>query len=213
MQTVYCISGLGADEKVFKFLDLSFVHPVFIQWITPLKNETLHDYALRLKHQYIVEENPVIIGLSLGGMIAVEIVKTMPAARAIVISSAKTKNELPFYMRMLRFIPLYKILPDSSMKNSLSIQQYFLGAQSKIARKYVRFALKNADPVFYKWAIGAIMKWNNKIIPSNVIHIHGTNDKLLPHKFVKADYTIEGGGHVMIIENAVEISALIKKLI
>jgi pimeloyl-ACP methyl ester carboxylesterase len=213
MQTVYCISGLGADEKVFKFPDLSFAHPVFIQWITPLKNETLHDYALRLKHQYIVEENPVIIGLSLGGMIAVEIVKTMPAARAIIISSAKTKNELPFYMRMLRFIPLYKILPDRSIKSSLRIQQYFLGAQSKTSRKYIRFALKNADTNFYKWAIGAIMKWDNQTIPSNIIHIHGTNDKLLPYKFVKPDISIKDGGHLMIIENAVEITALLKKLI
>ena len=213
MQTIYCISGLGADESIFQYLDLSFVKPVFIKWIEPLSNETLDNYANRLKEEFIHEANPLIFGLSLGGMVAVEIAKSIPSSKTIIISSAKTKNEIPFQWKFFRYFPLYKILPDSSMKNSLSIQQYFLGAQSKIARKYVRFALKNADPVFYKWAIGAIMKWNNKIIPSNVIHIHGTNDKLLPHKFVKADYTIEGGGHVMIIENAVEISALIKKLI
>ncbi len=213
MQTVYCISGLGADEKVFKFLDLSFVHPVFIQWITPLKNETLSNYANRLKQKFISEPDPVIIGLSLGGMIAVEIVKTMPAARAIIISSAKTKNEIPFYMRLLRYAPLYKILPDASVKRSLRIQRYFLGAQSKLTRNYIKFALKNADTNFYKWAIGAIMKWDNQTIPSNIVHIHGTNDKLLPHKFVKADISVEDGGHLIITENAGEISAIIKKLI
>ncbi len=213
MQTVYCISGLGADEKVFKFLDLSFVHPVFIHWITTLKNETLRDYALRLKKQFIAGENPVIIGLSLGGMIATEIVKDTPGAKAIIISGAKSKNELPSRMLMLRFIPLYKILPDAFIKKSLRIQRYFLGARSKTARSYIRFALKNADTDFYKWAIGAIMKWDNKIIPSGIIHIHGTNDKLLPYKFVKADYTIKDGGHLMIIENADEISTLIKKLL
>lgn len=213
MQTVYCISGLGADEKVFKFLDLSFVHPVFVQWITPLKNETLSNYAHRLKQKFISEPDPVIIGLSLGGMIAVEIVKTMPAARAIIISSAKTINEIPFYMRLLRYAPLYKILPDASVKRSLHLQRYFLGARSKLTRSYIKFALKNADTNFYKWAIGAIMKWDNQTIPSNIVHIHGTNDKLLPHKFVKADISVEDGGHLIITENANEISALLKKLI
>jgi esterase/lipase len=213
MQKVYCISGLGADEKVFKFLDLSFVHPVFIQWITPLKNETLEHYALRLKQQYIQEHNPVIIGLSLGGMIATEIVKSTPAARAIIISSAKTKNEIPLLVRLLRNVPLYKILPDAFIKRSLRTQQYFLGAQSVQARSYVKSALKNADLNFYKWAIGAIMKWDNTITPSNIVHIHGTNDKLLRYKFVKADISLKGGEHLIIIENAEEISSLIKKLI
>jgi pimeloyl-ACP methyl ester carboxylesterase len=213
MQTVYCISGLGADEKVFNFLDLSFADPVFIQWIKPLKNETLRDYALRLKHQFIAEENPVIIGLSLGGMIATEIVKNTPGTKAIIISSAKTKNEIPLLMRLLRYAPLYKILPDAFIKRSLRTQQYFLGAQSKVARSYIKSALENADTNFYKWAIDAIMKWGNTIIPSNIVHIHGTNDKLLRYKFVKADIAVEGGGHLIIIENADEISALIKKLI
>jgi pimeloyl-ACP methyl ester carboxylesterase len=213
MQTVYCISGLGADEKVFKFLDLSFVNPVFIKWIEPLQNETLSDYAERLKQQYIHEPDPIIIGLSLGGMIAVEIVKTTPAAKAIIISSAKTKNEIPFYMRMLRYVPLYKILPDTYVKRSVRIQQHFLGAESTTTKSYIKAALKNADANFYKWAIGAIMSWNNTTIPLNTIHIHGTNDKLLQYKFVKADISIEGGGHLMIIENAEEISAIIKKLI
>ena len=95
MQTIYCISGLGANEKVFQFLDLSFAKPVFIKWLFPLKNETLPQYALRLKEDFIDEPDPIIIGLSLGGMIAVEIAKTIPSARVILISSAKTKKENP----------------------------------------------------------------------------------------------------------------------
>jgi len=85
MQTIYCISGLGANEKVFQFLDLSFAKPVFIQWIRPLDNETLPQYAMRLKEEFISEPKPVIFGLSLGGMLAVEIAKAMPSSKAILI--------------------------------------------------------------------------------------------------------------------------------
>src|ERR1044071_6928711 len=112
MQTIYCISGLGANEKVFQFLDLSFANPVFIDWLQPLQNETLRQYALRLKEEFITEQEPVIFGLSLGGMLAVEIAKTIPASKAILVSSAKTKREIPFYWRMLAYAPVYRVLPD-----------------------------------------------------------------------------------------------------
>jgi hypothetical protein len=46
-----------------------------------------------------------------------------------------------------------------------------------------------------------------------VIHIHGTKDNLLPLKYVDADITVENGGHLMIVENAVEISACLKQII
>jgi hypothetical protein len=35
----------------------------------------------------------------------------------------------------------------------------------------------------------------------------------LPYKFLKADIPVNNGGHLMVIENAEEISALIKNII
>jgi len=58
MQTIYCLSGLGANEKVFQFLDLSFAKPVFIQWLPPRQNETLRQYALRLKENILPSLSP-----------------------------------------------------------------------------------------------------------------------------------------------------------
>ncbi|HYK47830.1 MAG TPA: alpha/beta hydrolase, partial [Parafilimonas sp.] len=128
MQTIYCLSGLGANEKVFQFLDLSFAKPVFIQWLPPRQNETLRQYALRLKEEFITEPEPVIFGLSLGGMMAVEIAKVIPSATAILISSAKTRKEIPFYLRMLLSTPVYKMVPEKVVRRSKKIQSYFLGA-------------------------------------------------------------------------------------
>lgn len=213
MQTIYCISGLGADEGVFQYLDLSFATPIFIQWIEPLENETLAEYALRLKQKFIHEENPVILGLSLGGMIATEISKTIPGAKTIIISSAKTKNEIPFHLKTFRYLPLYKILPEWSIRRHSKMREYFLGAKKEKAKNYVKHVAKHADGNFYKWAIGAILNWQNQTIPSNVVHLHGTKDKLLPYKFVKTDITVNDGGHLMIIEQANKVSELIKEIL
>ena len=57
------------------------------------------------------------------------------------------------------------------------------------------------------------MLWENNITVENITHIHGTSDKLLPYKKVKADYTINGGTHLMVMNNPEEISDLLKKLI
>ncbi len=44
---LYAISGLGADQRVFQFLTLEYeLFP--IDWITPIQNETIEDYAIRL---------------------------------------------------------------------------------------------------------------------------------------------------------------------
>ncbi len=213
MQTLYCISGLGADETVFSNLDLSFANPVFIKWIKPLPEENLSDYALRLKQKYIHEKEPLLLGLSLGGMIAVEIAKTIPGAKVIIISSAKTKDEIPFYWKMLRYMPVHKLLSSTLIQQTTGIQQFFLGANSCRNKVYTKNAIRKADLSFYKWAIGAIVSWNNKTVPSNITHIHGTGDKLLPYKFVDATVSVAEGGHLMIIENAKEISCLLKKYV
>ena len=212
MQTIYCITGLGADERVFQFLDLSFAKPVFIKWIKPLQNETLRNYALRLKDEYINEPDPFIIGLSLGGMIASEIANAMPLAKVIIISSAKTKNELPGRLQWLRYLPLYKILPAIVIKKTLKAQEYFLGAHSDLARNYLKEKLKTTDVYFYRWAVGAIVHWQNTTANNNIIHIHGKADKLLPFKFVKPDIVINNGGHLMIMENAGEISTILQQI-
>lgn len=213
MQTLYCIPGLGADENVFQNLDLSFARPVFIEWVEPTLNDTLATYALRLRQEFIHEENPLILGLSLGGMLAVEMVKTMPLAKAIIVSSAKTSNEIPFYWRILRYLPVHKFLPTASFKNTAGIQQHFLSANSPEMRQYLVTARKKADVRFCRWALGAVFKWNNLDAPSNIIHIHGTGDKLLPFRYVKADIAIKNGGHLMVMENAGEISEQLRRIL
>jgi len=212
MQTIYCITGLGADEGVFQKLDLSFAKPVYLKWIQPLPDESLSSYSIRLQQQFIHESNPIILGLSLGGMIATEIAKANPSIKTIIVSSAKTVNEIPFYWKVFQYVPVYKILPHWSIKKSVNIQYYFLGASSASTRKYVDEALEKADRNFYRWAVGAIINWQNKTVPSNITHIHGLSDRILPSKFVKADININDGGHLMIMDKANEISALIKQL-
>ena len=73
--------------------------------------------------------------------------------------------------------------------------------------------LSQADNVFLKWAINAIVNWQNQVAPPRIIHIHGTKDILLPYAFVKADITVKGGVHLMVMKNPEMISKLLKEAI
>lgn len=212
MQNVYFISGLGANEKAFSFLDLSFCNPIFIQWIKPQKKESLEQYALRLSAQ-IKDSNATVVGLSFGGMLATEIAKQNPQFKVIIISSNKTAKEFPRILKIGKYFPVYQWLPNKAMKKSSSISAWILGAKGYEQKLVQKQIVKETDPEFTKWAIRAIMHWQNEIVPENLLHIHGTADKLLPYRLVKADYTITAGEHLMIMDKANEVSLLLKQLI
>lgn len=135
MKKVYFISGLGADKRIFSFLDLSFCEPAFVDWITPLKNESLQGYALRLGKN-IPGKDPVIIGISFGGMLATEIAKVNPSAKIIIISSNKTAEEFPFYLRIGRYLPVYKWLPGRFLKQSHTAYSLIFGTKGEKEKKY-----------------------------------------------------------------------------
>jgi len=212
LKKVYFISGLGADKRAFSFLDLSFCEPVFINWIKPLKNESLQSYALRLKDQ-IKEPKPIIVGVSFGGMLATEIAKTDSSINAIIISSNSIKKEFPRLLLIGKYIPVYKWVPSSLFKKATFVRKMFFAPAGEEQKKIFHQILNDSDSKFTKWAVYAIMHWQNDIIPENVIHIHGTSDRLLPYRLVKAEYTIQNGSHLMIMNHHNEISDLLKKII
>ncbi len=212
MKKVYFISGLGADRRVFSLLDLSFCQPVFIDWIPPLKKEPLQNYALRMMES-IEEKNTVVVGISFGGMLASEMARAWPNMQAILISSNKNSNEFPAYLRIGKYLPLYKIVPFKLVKKIYPAYNWVFGSREKETKKIINQLAKDADANFIKWAVECILKWKSSNAPANIIHIHGTADILLPYRFVKADYTIKGGKHVMALNKHQEISALLKKLL
>lgn len=212
MKKVYFIAGLGADSRAFSFLDLSFCQPLFIDWVTPSLKETLPSYAEKL-FACIQDEEATIVGLSFGGMLATEIAKRHPRTKVIVIASSKTYLEIPNYLRFWRHFPIYKFHSNRIKNSAGNFVLSILGAKGTEQKKLQLQIMKDSDAVFTRWAMDAVVNWRNTTVPPNVVHIHGTADKLLPYRYVKADYAIKDGEHVMVMDRPKEVSELLKKLI
>ena len=103
--------------------------------------------------------------------------------------------------------------PGKMMKRSAHFIKWVFGRNGKEQKKVFLAIVRDTDPGFVKWCISAILNWKNKDVPPNIIHMHGTADRLLPHRFVKADHLVKGGNHVMPMDSHEEVSALLKKLI
>ncbi len=212
MKHLFLFSGLGADHRVFQFLDLSGFHVTYIKWLEPLARETMQNYAARLTAQ-IDAENPVLVGLSFGGMMAMEVAKHIATEKIVLISSAKTQKEIPPYFRFVGKLKLNKLAAMRVAKKPNALAYRMMGAKTESEKTLMNTILTETDPVFFKWAIEKVVTWNNKMLHENVVHIHGKKDLLLPHRFVKADFSITNGTHLMTIQHAKEVSEMLRKII
>lgn len=208
MSKIYIFSGLGVDRRVFDNIDFGNLDIEFIDWIMPLRNEPLDDYAKRISLK-ITTGNPVLIGLSFGGMMVVEISKIIKIEKIILIASAKNKFELPKFNRISGILKLNKLIPKSLFKKQNFITNWLFGIETDSEKLLLKNILKDTDPDFFSWAINEIVNWKNEISPENVIHIHGNKDRIIPFKNVKADFVVEGGGHFMTVNKPEEIREII----
>ena len=213
LKDIYCVSGLGADERVFQKLKFEGYQPIHIRWVEPENQESIADYAKRLSKQ-IKSESPILIGLSFGGIIAVEIAKQIDTEKVILISSTKKQKEVPFYFKIFRWLPIHRVIPARVMLwFGRLLASWFFSLETLAERKLFRAILLDTDAKFMKWAIDRVVTWRNELIPDNIYHIHGESDRIFPSKFVHEDFEVKKGGHFMIMNQAEYISQLIQKII
>ena len=211
---VYFVSGLGADERVFQYLDLPDTEKIFVHWVKPDKKDTLQSYAARLTDQIDTGSDVFLVGISFGGMIVQEISKLIHCKKVIILSSVKSDLEFSWQLKLVRSTNMHKIFPAGVLKwmNRLTAGYYF-STKTKMESDLLHKIIDDTDNYFMKWAISAIMRWDNKIPQQNMVHIHGTNDRIFPAGSLRNVTWVHNGGHFMVVKQAKLISDLINQQI
>jgi hypothetical protein len=106
---------------------------------------------------------------------------------------------------------ILKITPFQLLKKTNFITHYFFGTKTKEDRVTLKEIIHDTDPMFLKWALYQILKWENIESPKNVVHIHGTNDKLIPLKKNMCDISVNNEGHFMTLNKYDELNKIINK--
>ena len=212
MKHIYCISGLGADERVFSKFQFPQHEIHFIKWIIPEKNESIESYAKKLIAQ-ISHDNPILIGLSFGGMMCIEIAKQIKTEFIIIISSIKSKYQLPLWMKLTAKLKLNRLLPMRSFLLIEPLEDYNLGVTTKEEKAIAHEYRRNVDTRYSNWAVDNLVNWKNKTVPENLYHIHGTSDRIFSIKRTDPDFTIDNGGHLMIMNKSEEVNKCILSIL
>jgi pimeloyl-ACP methyl ester carboxylesterase len=213
MSKIFLIAGMGADTRLYNNIDLHDYEVIPVDWIEPNKLDTLNTYAQKITHQYNITLNSIVIGVSLGGMIAVEIAKAVPLKKVILISSIKTIDEAPAYFSIFRKVAVYKLVPKSLYTSLGVFIELILGKMDPDDLWLFKDMFKKSSPNFLRWAMEAVLKWQNKTIPPNLYHIIGDNDLVFNYKRIKGATIVKGGTHIMIFDKAKQINKLLKGIL
>lgn len=214
MEKIFLISGLGADRRLFNKLDLPGYEFIHVDWIEPESVDTIVTYAKKLVDQYNITPNSNVLGVSLGGVMTVEISRIVPLRKAIIISSIKSATELPRYFKLFRNFPLYNYIPHSFYSSvGYIIKPLFGKLRGKSGFMFVDM-IKQSSPTFMRWAMHNILRWEPQPLTSKIYHIIGDKDLIFSHRRIKdANYVIERGSHDMVYTRGREISEIVKAIL
>jgi pimeloyl-ACP methyl ester carboxylesterase len=208
------LSGMGADERVFRFQREQFATLLLPGWIAPQSGDDLPRYARRMA-EHVDPGGPCFVGgLSLGGMIAIEMARHLDCRGCFLIASVRSPRELPWRARVMK--PLAMLLPPGSggvpplaAKLALATAGRFLGP---VPRSLLR-QLADADRRFLRWASMALLRWkpHADCLAIPVRQIHGDRDHVLPHTLTTPDRLVHGGGHVLPMTHAKEVNQFLRE--
>lgn len=207
--------GLAASSKIFEHIrmpkDQYELH--FLEWLMPESaKESIENYCKRLAKE-IVHKNPVLIGVSFGGMIVQELSKIITVQKIIVISSIKHSEEVPRHFIFMQRTRFYKLFPSGRISKLNGFPTFGLSRSLKRKMELYNKYLAIRDKIYLDWAVYHVLHWKKEESATNLVHIHGSKDEIFPAKYIKNSIIIEGGTHAMIITKAKKISQTLEEFI
>ncbi|MEZ4886266.1 MAG: alpha/beta hydrolase [Chitinophagales bacterium] len=211
--TIYYIPGLGGDYRMFTKQQEQIPYPSkVVEWLEPDVPETIAEYAYRLSQQIDTSKPFVLVGVSIGGVFSIELRRFLPVKphTHIIIASIKRASEKPPHVKALQKVPIFQTITPNSFRFFKLFSKQAIGLIYK--KQHVELfnsMVTSQSPIFLRWAMQQLAAWKNDTYPLDLIHIHGTKDRIFPYKFIQNPVTIVGGTHFMNMEWAEEINRLI----
>lgn len=208
---------MGADHRAFSRITLpEGYNAVYIHWIPPQKHESLGAYALRLASQIDTSAPFILAGLSMGGMMAVEIARQFPPVCTILISSIPVSAQLPYYYRWARKLHLTSLISPSLLKVVKAAARFkqTLTKRPSPASQLTCDMLQEADNDFLRWSMIAVLEWSNSQPPPHPFyHIHGTKDLTLPIRFTHPTHVVPKAGHTLVMSHPEAVNTFLAEIL
>lgn len=201
MQQIYTIPGLGFDHRIFSKIDFGSDKTTHLDWLEPMANESLSEYAQRFSKSIDTKDKIVIVGHSFGGILAQELSRIIDVESIILISSVRHRRELPLYLKMVKPFQLHHFFNKAILNMTLPVWGPFHDYDTKDEQRLFKSMVKGHTNRALKWQLKTISTWKEQplIKAPNIYQLHGAKDRTLPIKRIEhVDFEIQKGGHFMV---------------
>ena len=200
---LYLMPGMAASPSIFEHLEFSSerIEMHYLEWFVPDKGMSFRAYAIKMA-SFIKHKNPVLLGVSFGGMLVQEIAAVIPVKKVIIVSSVKHTSEMPKRMIFAKYTKIHKLLPTGMVNNVELLAKYAFGESVQKRLDLYEQYLSIRDKYYIDWSIDQIINWRQNGISNNLVHIHGENDAVFPVSHIKDCIRVMNGTHTMIIHRA-----------
>jgi pimeloyl-ACP methyl ester carboxylesterase len=215
---------MGVDARLFVPQREAFPDLEVPAWLKPDGvDESLAHYAERLAASCKTTGDPtrpiVIGGLSMGGMLALEMAKHLDVK--VVAMMASCDHPCAVMPLLALGDKVGRMTPRAVLSMGKVVARLFVGrgGVSPERRKLLQDMLRDMDVGFLKWAGRAVMAWGGVLgsdLPGVVImHAHGTRDWVLPLSRLRTAPTlvVEGGAHVLSMSHAREVNEFLREAV
>lgn len=210
---VYMMPGMAANTSIFDFIHLGNLFEVhLLPWFPPKNNETIVSYAKRMCTK-VKHSDPVLFGVSFGGILVQEMSKIISCRKVIIVSSVRSHKEFPVHMRITRKTKAYRFLPTQWVDNLEDFVGFIFGPSARKRMDLNKKYLSVRSPEYLNWALEVFFNWEQEKPLPNVVQIHGTYDLVFPVFHLKDFIPIPKGTHVMIVTQAKWFNQNLPKII
>lgn len=214
---LYLLPGQGSDHRIYQNMRFpDNIDTVHLHYLPVEAEETLEHYAARMVSQIDTTLPFSLMGVSLGGMICVEMSDIIHPQQVFLLSSASSGDEIPDFYHSFRKYPIYHNFNPNLIKYSTFLLQPIYEPDRRTEQKTCNSMIREKDADFMKSAVHMIVTWQRTEadnINTPIIQIHGTADHTLPVENIRADYYIDNGSHMMTLTMADKVSAIISAAI
>lgn len=207
---VYFISGMCYNCKVFDKLRLpKGYRKVYIEWYIPRPDEPLSEYARTMAKDIDTSSPFILIGYSFGAVVMQEMTLFLKPEKCVIISSFKSKREIPILFQAVRKVNLMEYVPKRLFSSTDFITNAFNRFVYNASNSDLAEYMTVTDPIYIRWAVEQITDWVPDNQSEHLYHIHGTADQIFPYDRIEDVFPVEGGDHLMVVKKADVVSSIL----
>ncbi len=196
---VFLLPGYALDSRAFKRLDLPIPPFHLVDFIPVRSGDTLTTYASRLADDIGFTPEDIIGGLSLGGMIALEIARLRGARKVLLMSSCSRVEDIrPFFRFAARFAPFIPVRLAKSAYPLVVLALKFKKVFAKNSETLLYGMVENFPDSLMKRFPRMMLDWKGASPHCPVLRLHSQGDWLIRPAGSPSELTLLPGGHHLI---------------